>query len=113
MSVSDRNERSRVLLVSLGEGNNEQRALPRIFTSARSSFLVGPRSSDDRALWCKCNPDTDMGISRVASEIQIYSAVYSASLIEMRVCGLAFARWLVVHPAECETPQVVEITSVP
>lgn len=45
-----------------------------------------------------------MGISRVASEIQIYSAVYSvSSLIEVRVCRFAFARWLVVQPAECET----------
>lgn len=103
-------------------------ARSRAFLQVRASYLR-LSLSDDRALWCKCNPDTDMGISRVASEIQIYSAVYSP-VVDRDVCvGVSRARrhahtythtytWLVMHPAgrrACANscPQLAEITFVP
>jgi hypothetical protein len=90
--------------------------LSHIFTSEAAALSRFSRfsSSDERALWCKCNPDTDMGISRVASEIQIYSAVHShSSLVETRMSLLSLSLSLslflsvcvcvcaVVHPAGC------------
>lgn len=83
MFVSDRGELvARVTCFTRGIITSDARS--RAFLQVRASYLR-LSLSDDRALWCKCNPDTDMGISRVASEIQIYSAVYSP-VVDRDVC---------------------------